>query len=457
MARKKKYPKIEVKIEEKLTVDQAKELLGWTVVEKGEGYHMKDLEGQFVLFKNSSSNRPFRISLSKKYGNEMLRGKWKQNGETISFDHYGQIISGQHRLAALVLAEQERKRNVVHWQDEMGLTKPLTIPVVLIFGIESTTDVVDTVDVGQKRSIGDVLFRRDEFDKELSDREVKKRATILGQALNLLWKRWGGKNATDAYGHPHSETLDMLDKHPKLKDALQFILDENGGGGDEGNRIKDLCSLSIATAMMYLMGMSKSTVNPETGEEKLNQGNWKKAEEFWVLLASGENLKADHPCLVLSRYLRKQDGSGMKEREKIYGAIVKAWLIFLEDGKAEMKSIRVKEKNVDGKRTLDEYPTIGGLDVPRKVHQEMNVGKWTLGDYAWVDDGEAEPWKGKIVEFAGKELVMLLAEDNEVYETRIDLLSADEPETEEDELEDDPEDDIEEEEYDDSDLEEVAA
>jgi len=460
MARRKKYTKPSHEIDLHTTVAKAKELLGWTVVEKGEPYHLKDLEGQYIRFKNNTHNRPFRKSLADKYANEMLRGKWTLNGHNLIFDWYGGIISAQHRLAALVLAEQERKRNPVHWQEEYGLTKPITVPFMFMFGIDPAT--ADTVDLGQKRSLGDVLFRRDEFadvkleGKPLTERKIKQLSDTLGQSVNLLWKRWGGKNASDAKGHPHSESLDLIEEHPLLKKALLFIFEEDGGSGEDGQRIRAYCSLSIATGMMYLMGTANSKVDIETGDCKIVKSSWEKAEEFWVKLASGEGLKEGDPILVLSKYLVRQAGSGAGERDRVYGAIVKAWNLWIEGKKAKSaKDIRVKEKNVDGERKLAEYPRIGGLDVARDAQPTTKIGKWSLGDYAWVNDEETEPWQGVIVKF-DKDQIFLRAEDNEVYEASIDWLSGDQPEIEDEENEEDLEDDYEEEgEYEEEEEEEL--
>ena len=57
----------------------------------------------------NNSNRPMSQGVAKLYANEMLRGQWKCNGEPIIFsiddNDMEHLISGQHRLQGLVLAQ----------------------------------------------------------------------------------------------------------------------------------------------------------------------------------------------------------------------------------------------------------------------------------------------------------------------------------------------------------------
>lgn len=81
-------------------------------------------------------NRRLRDKDVKKYAADMLAGKWKQNGTTISFDTNGNLLDGQHRLRAIVLT---------------GVT--VTFPIVT--GLHP--DTFDTFDTGRARSAADAL------------------------------------------------------------------------------------------------------------------------------------------------------------------------------------------------------------------------------------------------------------------------------------------------------------
>ena len=106
----------------------------------------------------------------------------------------------------------------------------------------------------------------------------------------LVWLRAGGKTVSDAPQFPHSEALDFATQHPKIKDATQFIVDEDGGMGEEGRRISRFISLGYATGLFYLMATSGTDIEEykkDPNPELINYDNWDKAEEFWVEFASG--------------------------------------------------------------------------------------------------------------------------------------------------------------------------
>ncbi len=81
-------------------------------------------------------NRRIKNKVIKKYAACMLAGKWKLNGQSISFDTNGDLLDGQHRLLAIILS------NVT-----------LTLPVVT--GLDP--DTFDTFDIGSSRSSADAL------------------------------------------------------------------------------------------------------------------------------------------------------------------------------------------------------------------------------------------------------------------------------------------------------------
>lgn len=49
-------------------------------------------------------NRNLTDRIAKKYARDMASGKWKTTGDPIRFDVDGNLIDGQHRLQACVLA-----------------------------------------------------------------------------------------------------------------------------------------------------------------------------------------------------------------------------------------------------------------------------------------------------------------------------------------------------------------
>ena len=433
----KKATNVKATVREDFSADDAKKLLGWEEEKEGQDFGDKfDLKigKRKVRLTNNPSNRPYRPALGKRYANEILRKKWKLNGETIISDSKEHIQSGQHRLVGLVLAEEERKAHPKVVADRFGWRGPITIPVILVSGISNHPSVVDTLDLGQKRSLGDVIYRRHEFrtGKELSPGDVKKLSNILSVAIRLVWLRAGGKTVSDAKHFPHSEALDFLGQHPKLVDAVSFIYSEDQS--DEGQRIRSKISLGYAAALLYLAGTSSTDLEKaEEPDTKL----WGKSEEFWVLFASEAGLADGHPALALSKALRKVDASGAMGRDEVVGLAVKAINAFFDGSKLDAKTIRMKRvTNPDtGKRELGEEPRLGGYDRVVEPETIKTVNGWKVGDTAWVADPNGA-WFGTIQGFEDLETAEIYSkDDDDTYSVPVEDLREDQPEEEEEETE----------------------
>src|SRR5690606_8050237 len=94
---------------------------------------------------------------------EILRGHWVMNCESLIIGVTGIVLNGQHTLIALVLATQQ-------WEEvgkdsqirEVWPNKP-TIDKLIVFGASEEDKVVNTMDTAKPRSLGDVIFRSDYF------------------------------------------------------------------------------------------------------------------------------------------------------------------------------------------------------------------------------------------------------------------------------------------------------
>jgi hypothetical protein len=52
------------------------------------------------------NNRPLRASIVTLYAEDILHDRWQNNGETIKFSKTGELLDGQHRLAAIIKAQK---------------------------------------------------------------------------------------------------------------------------------------------------------------------------------------------------------------------------------------------------------------------------------------------------------------------------------------------------------------
>lgn len=87
------------------------------------------------LLKFNTENRKLRSGINF-FTNQMRNGEWKENGEPIIVDVNGIIKDGQHRLYSVIASGHSYN-------------------VPLITDVES--DVMDTIDTGFNRSLGDIL------------------------------------------------------------------------------------------------------------------------------------------------------------------------------------------------------------------------------------------------------------------------------------------------------------
>jgi hypothetical protein len=302
----------------------------------------------------NEANRPFRMGLAKRYALEILRGKWQTNGETIIFDWNGHLHQGQHRLGGLLQAEIMRAKDPEHWA-RYGWTgpegkNPLVLTSVVVTGV--SPESADTIDTGQKRTGGDVLFRQHRFDKtqfpKVADR--KKLTNDLAAAARLVWLRSQQMVVSDAPKFPHTEMLDFVNEHKYIKTWVEDLYDRDGG---VERNISSRISRSTLAAFLYLYENSFE----DEGEGEL------KASQFADDFARGSDLTKDDPVFVLREALIKvRNGQGAASgasRDAINAMIVKAMLAHKEGRKITAVDLRVKK---------GEDPRLGGLD---KAYEEV--------------------------------------------------------------------------------------
>lgn len=396
-----------------LSVEDAKMILGYEEEPEGqtwpEGFEMGTTYGK-KKFRclNNPSNRPFRINLAKRYASEIVRGKWKLNGETFVQDYYGHIQQGQHRLVAVILAEELRQTNPEKWATQYGIEDEITIEAILVTGIDPS--VADTLDLGQKRTFGDVLYRDPRFTAEdVNRKKLKRLSDDLAIATRLAWIRAGGKKVSDADWFPVSEGLDFIALHPKLVDAVQYIdtIDSLG----EGGAIKSYVSRGYAAALLYLMGMAATEPDEyaEEGSGALDDTLWGKAQEFWGLFAgTGKGkLPEGSPITFLKDLLGDMDSASGAGRDEKVATIIKAFNLWMDKKSLKStKELRIEKKlNDAGKYELTENPRLGGIDVererPRKSKKEKTDKTGAMDDIPNGTKVEVEDptgnWTGEIV------------------------------------------------------------
>ena len=89
-----------------------------------------------ILTYRNKNNRKYRYNQIGKLSEAIEKGEWKVTNQGLAFDKEGNLIDGQHRLAAVL---QTRK----------------TVPMMVATNMDAS--IFDVVDTGSKRSTGDAL------------------------------------------------------------------------------------------------------------------------------------------------------------------------------------------------------------------------------------------------------------------------------------------------------------
>jgi hypothetical protein len=364
----------------KFTAAIGKEILGWQTEEDfaealksqytaaelkninktfGEEYLLKDRKGRKIRCGNNLHNRPFYSNNAEDWMLEILRRKWELNGESMIVDKYGGCQDIQHRVAGLILAAQEwaedklRPKPEQQWQ-ELWQEEPY-LDCIIVFGIEDTDKVVNTINTGKVRTLADALYRSSWLaDKTKAEKE--RLSNIMSRAVTFLWNRTEAKKQSLAPRRPHSESFEFIDSHKRLIDCVKFISEEG-----EGKKLTSFLPLGYASALLYLMGCARSDVFKyhKTGNEKALDWSLKdKAEEFWTLFcakaASMEPLYEELERIPL----------GCNNVTFPVAIFIKAWNLFSDKRKLTQEELTIAIDVEDNNFVLGEpMPRIGGIDV----------------------------------------------------------------------------------------------
>lgn len=403
------------KTEEDIANEQPKDKDGNTPkVDFGSDYLLTDFYGNKVRCLANINNRPYYSQLANDWKLEILRRKWKFNGESIIVDETGMDQDGQHRLIGLVLAIQEweldSKKEVSEqkWQ-KLWKEEPY-IESVVVLGVSSDDETINTMNTGKKRSETDVLYRS-EWLAGKSEKERLALAKICGSAIKLLWTRTSYGEASNAPRRPHSELFEFLARHERLKECTTSIYQIA-----EGNDLAKMLPLGSAAALMYLMGSSATELEVYNGvnsEEAIDWSLWDKAYDFFTDIAdNGKETELLREILLEI----PTDLGGSYGRNLRLGTVIKGWYCYSDGKKMTKEKVQMETTfNGDGQAVLGEHPRVGGIDVEyeeqERIADEADAASTQtpakLGKKDLVDGGTKECIKGGEHEY--------VTEDNETF------------------------------------------
>jgi hypothetical protein len=196
MAKKMKYPKMEVKIET-LTVALAKKLIASQI---------QDIPGE--------KQRKVKNARVKKYGLLLKKKQWLKSGEAIQIDWNGHMRNGGHRCETVV---------------ETGISIP---DQVFVYGIDPKAFAV--IDSGLPRMLADALHIRGEIN-------CCQLQTALSNLDHYLHGDTNFKGTRTSFNN--IEAFKLLDKYPNLRKSIVFLNTTQG---------KKIVTPSISSFLHYL-------------------------------------------------------------------------------------------------------------------------------------------------------------------------------------------------------------
>jgi hypothetical protein len=210
---------------------------------------------------------------------EIQRGDWRFNGDSIRFDVHGNLLDGQHRLAAVAQAG---------------------VPLRFVLAVGLPPEAQDTMDLGAKRSIGNILQLRGVPD-----------TNNMAAAAQLCWgyvnNTLSRGDTASRRGTPH-QVASFVDEHLETLHA----------------------AILQASALKKMLPVRKSTA--AAAYWIIAQADPDNAARFWGPLLDGAGLVADSPILLLRNRLTREAGAPRKaETRQILAAYVKAWNAWAED------------------------------------------------------------------------------------------------------------------------------
>jgi hypothetical protein len=346
---------------------------------------LRDARGEKVRCWMCSRNRPFDEAWMQRLAQDRLNGHWHFNGEATIVGKSGQVLSAQHRLISLVIAEQ-RRQDDPFWAKRWP--QPLIYEGVIVVGVDEDLETTNTLDNTKPRTLGDVLYTSDTFRDVESAYDRKKLTRMLDRAVDFLWDRTRAGGEYHRF-QTHSESQEFLARHSRLLAAVKHLYTEDSDNLISVNKL----SVGQCAAICYLMGSARSdwaeyaSLGEAPDEKVLDWSLWDKAKRFWVDLAKGQ-LGAVTAAI----------GAAMDDTAKLsvwkQVILAKAWAAYAKGQPVTTDALAVKF-NLDesGRRHLDSCEwelRFGGIDQgPRRPKADDELGE----DAPVPDEAEIETAK----------------------------------------------------------------
>jgi hypothetical protein len=434
-------------LDDAITEATAKVWLGWETgaeaaermqrdkldrLEDNKGREMEpaltDYDSHQVYLWHAARNREFVERYAKGYAQDILEGKWAGpltmpgetvNGETISISRTAEVISGQKRLAAVVLACQLFRKYPDRYPFWKKLGREPVIESLVAFGVSDKDEVIQTLDNTQPRTRGDVLYSTDKFKDLKTTTERREMSRMQAIAEEYVWKRsgHGQMEIVNEKLITNASLATFSGNHKTLVECVAFMMDKNK------DRDISMLTKTMASGLspgecagaLYLMASRNSDAddyrNTDPPSEKaMDLSFLNKAKEFWTTFQKNQVLR--QAIARAWKYCQDKKGQGVEgdvavTRVEKMAVIARAWSTYLKKEEIEAKDIANLgyTKDKDGLMAPSDLTPFGGIDLgPNKRELELD-------DENKVSEKEASQaiQKASIKKRAGEQLSALAA------------------------------------------------
>lgn len=256
-----------------------------------------------IIFESlNPKNRKFKQIHGEKLTRVMSEGKWDANGETIKFDQNGNLIDGQHRVYAA-------------WKSGVPLK------TVVVYGLEPESQ--NTIDVGAKRNISDVLTLNGIGN-----------GSNIGSTCNWCLRYENRVIGSKISGYEHVEVLDWLRNNPDTITTFNFV---------SGLNPQKNCGVSESMLAAFLIEAKKA-------------GKEKKAVEFVTQYATGVGIELNSGVHRFANFVKVNNRPHNKPRAEIYfAALIRCFNDFY-DGRLIKRTFSVAD--VANRISRQGFPTV---------------------------------------------------------------------------------------------------
>lgn len=238
--------------------------------------------------KRNTKNRNLKPGYVSFYAEEIKTGNWMANGQTVIFGRDGVLIDGQHRLAAIIQADQPA-------------------PLLVVRGI--VNDAFKSVDRGRSRVMADLLTMAGESNG----------ATIACACRYLYSFQHNGRFGKSWGRVTFSRVEEILNQNPNLRVSASFAAAQA--------HVFSIGSPSLFCTMHYL----------------LSEADDEHAAAFFDRLSTGADLSSGHPILQLRNLVLKNRTATVRYPVDMIGRFcIKAWNLWVTDDRKQ--ALRVDDR-----------------------------------------------------------------------------------------------------------------